>query len=120
MKFFIVLVISLALFGFSNAYSYTPIQWDPENEQLVDILNYGVNKAVSDAIAEEKIADGQWNWINVIRVEVEMIDDECGSNFEFIVEIENDIGDTANLAVIVFLSSDETNEKLANYAIFSM
>jgi len=119
MKFF-VLVLSLAILDLSSAQGYTPIQWDPSNQQLVDVLNYGVNTAVPDAIAEGQIPDGQWDWTNVMGVEVEVVDEEGGSNFEFTVEIENDIGDTAKLVVIVFLASDGTTDKLSNYAIFSM
>ncbi len=50
MKFFIALILALAIFSFSNAQStpggYTPIKFSPNNKQLVAILNFGVNQAV--------------------------------------------------------------------------
>ena len=119
MKFFILLVLSLATFGFSHAQStpggYTHIKWNPANQQLVDILDYGVDQAVPKAIAAGQISEGNWAWTNVISVQNQVV---AGMNFDFIVDIADGSGDTARINVIVFVAPGGTTMSLSNWAIF--
>ncbi len=122
MKFFIALVLSLAIFSFSNAQStpggYTPIKWNPSNQQLVDILDYGVAQAVPKAIAADEISEGNWEYTNVISVQNQVV---AGMNFDFIVDIADSTGDTARLNVIVFVAPGGGNTmNLSSWAIFML
>ncbi len=120
MKFFILLVLSLALLDISNAIptpgdNWSPFPWNPASQELVDVLNYGVNAAVPDAIAEGELADGQWKWTNVTNLEIQVLDE--GTYFEYYVDIENTNGDIAHLVMIVFEYSDGTTMKLTTFEI---
>ena len=121
MKFFALLVLSFAIFGFSSAQStpggYTPIKWNPANQQLVDILDYGVDQAVPKAIAAGQISKGDWAWTNVISVQNQVV---AGMNFDFIVDIADGNGDTARLNIIVFVAPGGTTMSLSNWAIFML
>ena len=86
-KFFIAVVLALAVCGFANAQqmgSYTPIQWDSNNQQLVDTLNYGFEQAVPEAIAAGQIGDEKWNCTNMVSVQEQIV---AGINYDFIVVI---------------------------------
>jgi len=124
MKFFVLLVLSLAIFGFSSAQGtsgtpggYNPITFSPSNSQLVTILDYGVDQAVPKAIAAGQISEGEWNWTNVISAQVQVV---AGMNYDFIVDIEDDSGDTARLNVIVFVAPGGKTMSLSNWAIFML
>jgi len=121
MKVFILIVLSLAIFGFSNAQStpggYTPIKFNPNNQHLVDILDYGVDQAIPKAIAAGQISKGDWSWTNVISVQNQVV---AGMNFDFIVDIEDGSGDTARLNVIVFVAPGGKTMSLSSWAIFML
>ena len=121
MKFLIALVLSLAIFGFSNAQGtpggYTPIPWDPSNQQMVSALNYGVSLAIPKAIAAGEISNGIWKYTNVISVQEQIV---AGTNYDFIVDIADDSGDTARLNVIVFVSLNGNTMTLSDWAIFML
>ena len=121
MKFLILLVLSLAIFGFSNAQSipggYNPIKFNPNNKQLVAILDYGVNQVVPKAIAAGQISEGEWNWTNVVSAQKQVV---AGVNYDFIVDIEDGSGDTARLNVIVFVAPGGKTMSLSNWAIFML
>jgi len=113
MRFFLLLVLSLAIFGFSAAQGYTPIQWDPNSQQLVSILNYGIAQATLAANSNGQLA-GEWYWTDVTSVETEVT--STRTNYSFVVDIANYSRDTATIMVIVSVASDGT-ESLKNYAI---
>ncbi len=70
MKFFLLLVLSFAvIFGFTTANNSTTVQWDPNNQQLVNILNTGLEEAVAEAIQSEQILNCKYNWTKVTSVE---------------------------------------------------
>ncbi len=70
MKFVLLLVLSFAaIFGLASASNCTTIQWDPSNQQLVNILNTGFQQAVAEAIQEGKIVNCAWNWTQVMNGE---------------------------------------------------
>ena len=120
MKFFIFLVLSLAVFHFASAQQiggYNPITFDPNNQQLVDILNYGVQEAIPQAIQSGQISQGDWNWTNVISAQAQVV---AGMNYDFIVDIEDGTGDTARLDVIVFVAPGGSTMSLSSYAVFKM
>jgi len=121
MKVLILLVLSLAIFSFSNAQGtpggYTPIKFNPNNKQLVTILDYGVEQAVPKAIAAGQISKGKWNWTNVLSVQNQVV---AGMNFDFIVDIADGNGDTARLNVIVFVAPGGKTMSLSNWAIFML
>jgi len=120
MRFFALLLLSLALFGFSNAQptpgdDWAPIQWSPANQELAEVLDYGIDTAVPDAIAEGELADGEWNWKDVTSVGIQVIDE--GTYFKYYVDIENESGDIAQFVMIVFLYSDGTTKKLLSFEV---
>jgi len=126
MKFFIALVLALAVCGFASAQQtgqsggYIPIQWDANNQTLADILNFGVQSGASEAITAGQIANStEWYWTNVLSVQANVIDD--GTFFDFVVDIEDISGDTARMDVIVFaLAPDYSAMSLANWAVLKM
>jgi len=121
MKFFIALVLALAICGFTTAQQpvggYTSIQWDANNQQLVDILNFGFEQAVPQAIAAGQISKGDWNWTNVISVQEQIV---AGINYDFIVDIEDESGDTTRMNLIIFVAPGGSTMSLSNWAIFCM
>ena len=121
MRFFIAVVLALAVCGFATAQStpggYNPIKFNPSNQQLVAILDYGVDQAVPKAIAAGQISEGEWNWTNVMSAQVQVV---AGMNYDFIVDIEDDSGDTARLNVIVFVAPGGKTMSLSNWGIFML
>ncbi len=121
MRFLIALVLSLAIFGFATAQGtpggWTPVKFDPSNQQMVSALNYGVSQAIPKAIAAGEISNGIWNYTNVISVQEQVV---AGMNYDFIVDIADDSGDTARLNVIVFVSTDGKTMNLTNWDIFML
>jgi len=103
MKFIIVVVFVLASFCFISARQtegYIPIQWDANNQTLVDILHFGVHDGVSEAVLKHQIPDADWGYTDVRSVEVQEI--KVGTFFDFTVDLGDDFGHTAGLNVIVF------------------
>ena len=121
MKFFIALVLSLAILGFSSAQStpggYSPIKFNPNNKQLVAILNFGVDQAVPQAIAAGQISNGIWSSTNVISAQNQVV---SGMNYDFIVDIADETGDTARLNVIVYVAPGGKTMSLSNWGIFML
>ena len=117
MKFFIALVLALAVCGFVTAQGtpggYTPIQWNPNNEELVSLLDYGLQEAIPDAIANGQIAKGEWSWIIVNSVEAQVV---VGMNYLFNVDITDGTGDVVTMDVTVFDGLDGTMS-LVSYEI---
>ncbi len=120
MKFFIAFVLALAVCGFASAQGtpggYTPIQFDPNNQQMVNALNYGVSQAIPQAIAAGQISDGVWVNTGIISTQEQIV---AGINYDFIVNIGDQNGDTARLNVIVYVALDGTMT-LSNWAIFML
>ncbi len=120
MKFFIAFVLALAVCGFTSAQGvaggYIPIQFDPNNQQMVNALNYGVSQAIPQAIASGQISDGVWANAGIISTQEQIV---AGINYDFIVNIGDQNGDTARLNVIVYVALDGTMT-LSNWAIFML
>lgn len=115
MKFFLLLVLSFAIFGFSAAqvYGYSPIQFDPNNNILVGYLNYGIAQATEAAQSNGQLA-GDWYWTYVLDLETKFV---SGINYyAFSVDIANLGRDTATIMVVVTVAADGT-ESLKSYAI---
>ena len=120
MKFFIVIVLALAVLGFASAQQvggYNPITFDPNNQQLVDILNFGVQSALPQAIEAGQLSEGAWKWTNVISAQAQVV---AGTNYDFIVDIEDSTGDTARLDVIVFVPPGGSSASLSSYAVYKL
>jgi len=121
MKFFIALVLALAVCGFATAQGtpggYTPIKFNPNNQHLVAILNYGVAQAVPQAISAGQISEGEWNWTTVVSAQNQVV---AGMNYDFVVDIEDGSGDTARLNVVVFVAPGGKTMSLSNWAIFML
>ena len=113
MRFFLLLVLSLAIFSFSDAQGYSQTQFDPNNQLLVGILNYGIAQATFAANANGQLA-GQWYWTDVLSLETEEVSGT--NNYAFTVDIANYSGDTATIMVLVSVAPGGT-ESLKNYAI---
>ena len=105
----IILIFALAAFcfsattakgtrGASQAGGYSPIKWNPNNQQLVDVLNFGIEQVVPQAIAAGQLAQGDWNWTKVNSVETQIV---TGTNYSFNVYISNGEGATSLLEFIV-------------------
>ena len=121
MKFFIAIVLALAVCGFASAQQqpgdYTPIQWNANNQTLVSFLDFGVQSAVPQAIAAGRISQSDWAWTNVISVQTQVVD---GMNYDFIVDIEDGTGDTARMDVMIYVTPDGSAMLLTSYAVFKM
>ena len=115
MRFFVLLAISLAIFGLSAAQGYTPIQWNSNNVHLVSFLNYGIAQATTAAQLNGQLP-GQWYWTDVTSLESQFNSGSGTTDYAFIVDIANFDRDTATIMVIVTVASDGT-ESLKNYAI---
>ncbi len=120
MKFFTAFVLALAVCGFASAQGipggYTPIQFDPSNQQMVDAFNYGLDQAIPQAIASGQIPDGVWANAGLISTQEQIV---AGINYDFIINIGDQNGDTARLNVIVYVALDGTMT-LADWAIFML
>ncbi len=120
MKFFVAFVLALAVCGFASAQGvaggYIPIQFDPNNQQMVNALNYGVSQAIPQAIASGQISDGVWVNAGIISTQEQIV---AGINYDFIVNIGDQNGDTARLNVIVYVALDGTMS-LSDWAIFML
>ncbi len=130
MKFFIALVLALAVCGFASAQqsgggpqdgAYVPIQWDANNQTLVDLLNFGVQSSAPQAIAAGQLANSnEWFWTDVISAQVQVIPND-GTFFDFVADIEDINGDTARMEVIVFsIPPDYSAESLYSWTILKM
>lgn len=120
MKFFIALVLALAVCGFASAQQvggYTPIPWNSNDQELVDFLNYGLQQAVPQAIAAGQLSEGEWNWTNVLSVQRQVTTE---TNYDYIVDIEDESGDTARMNLIVSTSFDGSSISLSNWAVLKM
>ena len=123
MKFFIALVLSLAVFSFANAQgigtiiggNYFPVKWDPDGS-YVYLLNYGLQMSIPHAVAAGKLANGKWNWININGVQAQALD---GMNYDFNVEIQDETGDTANFDVVVHEGTDGRTLSLLSWQVLS-
>ena len=121
MRSLILLVLSLAMFGFSNALStptgYTPIAWNPNNQVLLNILDYGVDQAIPKAIAAGKLPEGEWAWTTVLGAFYQVVG--TGKYFNLVVDIEDGNGYVARLGVIVLVypTASGTAMKLSNWSI---
>ena len=105
MKFLVALVLALVC-GFTTgqqtqgtAGDFTPIPWDPNNEELVSLMNFGLQDAIPNAIAAGQILEGYWTWTQVNNVEVQVV---AGMNYQFSVEISDGAGDIAILTYVVY------------------
>jgi len=118
---FTILILALAVFCFttataqgSQAGGYQTIQWDPTNQQLVDVLNFGVDQAVPEAIAADLIPNGNWIWTQVNKVESQVV---TGTNYIFNV----DLSDGGALTIILtFVVNDipwENSMTLISYNV---
>ena len=106
---FTILIFALAVLCFSAATAkgmrglsqpggYTPVKWNQNNQQLVDVLNFGVDQAVPQAIAAGQLAQGNWTWTKVNSVETQIV---TGTNYSFNVYISNGEGATSLLEFVV-------------------
>ncbi len=103
MKLLLALVLILAVCGFATAQEtsggYTAIPWDPTNEDLVNLLNFGLQYAIPNAKAAGQISDGNWDMTKVNSVEDQIV---AGMNYQFSVEISDGAGNIAILTFVVY------------------
>ncbi len=120
MKFFIAIVLALAVCSFANAQQvggWTTIPWSSNDQELVDFLNYGLEQAVPLAVSAGQLSEGEWNWTNVLSVQTQVT---TGTNYDYIVDIEDETGDTARMNLIIFASFDGSTISLSNWAVLKL
>ncbi len=120
MKFFIAIVLALAVCSFANAQQvggWTSIPWSANDQELVDFLNSGLQLAVPEAIAAGQLSDGEWNWTNVLSVQDQVT---TVMSYDYIVDIDDGNGDTARMNFIVSIPFDGGVVTLVNYAVLKM
>lgn len=124
MKFFIALIISLAVSSFAIAQKtqgtpggYTPIQWNESNEELVDLLDYGMKNAIPAAIAAKKLTQAPWVWVKVNSVEAQVV--AGGMNYKFNVDIFDGNHDVSFIDFVIYDDS-QGNMTLESWAILKM
>ena len=102
MKFTIIALV-FAIFCFATttaqgAGGYQPIQWNQNNQQLVDVLDFGLDEILPQAISAGQLAQGTWTWTKVNSVESQVV---VGTNYAFNVYISDGQGATAMLDFVV-------------------
>jgi len=123
MKFFIVLVLSLAVCSFVTAQetgetfsvgAYQPIQWDPADQELADLMNWGLENAMLYASAAGQLHDSEWHPVEVKSVESEVVD---GINYDFVVDIQNTDGQSVELEFVVNYIKAENHASLISWQL---
>ena len=101
-----ILALILALSHYATAQEtdpivggYTPLVWNGEDEELTDLLDWGVQEAVWEAIEAGELEDGEWSWTEVNSVSSQVV---AGTNYDFDVDITNADGQTVGLDVVIF------------------
>ncbi len=124
MKFFIALVLSLAICGFvisqqtpTTAGDWVTIEYNNNNDELRRSLFFGVDESVSMAITAGQIADGVWNCTQVNSLKAQVV---AGINYNFDVNLEDGTGDTAHMEFIVFDGLDGSTMELVSYQVLKM
>ncbi len=102
MKFFIAVILCLAVCGYVSAQSapggFTPIQYSARNQTLLSLYNYGCEIAQIDAISQGQ-SSGGWVFITVNSLGVQQVAN--GNNYQFNVAIVNGIKGSATLIFVV-------------------
>jgi len=123
MKFFIVLVLSLAVCSFVTAQeagetsaigAYQPIQWDPADQELADLMNWGLENAMLYASAAGQLHDAEWDMVEVKGVESEVVN---GVNYDFVVDIQNTNGQIVELEFVVNYVEAENHASLISWQL---
>ncbi len=123
MKFFVLLVLSLAICNLfaaqetgetSSLGAYQPIQWDPSNQELVDVMNWGLENAMLDASAAGELHDAEWHMSEVKSVESEVVN---GINYEFVVDIQNVNGEIVEFEFVVNYVEAENQCSLVSWQL---
>ncbi len=112
MKIFLLFVLSVMIFGLTVAQqNYTSIQWDPNNQQLVNILNTGLKEAASGN------GDLVWNRTSVSRIET--MSSGGATDYYFIVLL--DVSDEGDILLDLFLNVDNSGKiTLMEYDLHNM
>ncbi len=112
MKFFLVIVLSLAVSTFVTAQDsddWTTIPWNPNDQTLVGALNGGLKDALPQAA--HLLGPGQWSLAQVTDVR-ERSEGDNGTDYDFDVNITNG-KDIADLTLTVYRSpGGEVNQLL--------
>ncbi len=102
MKFFIALVLALAVCGFASAQStpgdWTPIQYDPHNATLTNLYQMGREFAQVQAILSGEDPNGDWIYFQVNSLQVQVAN---GMNYQFNVAIFQGLRGPATLIFII-------------------
>ena len=114
----LALPLLLAILNFASAYDeetivggYTPLEWNGEDQELTDLLNWGVQEAVWEAIESGELEAGEWHWTEVNSVSSQVV---AETNYDFDVDITNGEGQTVDLDLIIFTQPwTETKEVLS-------
>jgi len=124
MKFFVALVLSLAVCGFmvsqqtpGTVGGWIPIQYNPDNKELRDLLYFGVQESVTDAIAAGQLSNGIWNCTNVNSLKAQLV---AGMNYNFNVNLQDQNGDTAVMDFVVFDLLGEGTMALDSWEVLKM
>lgn len=127
MKFFIILVLALAVCGFATAQvnvgvqdvpdledgGLLPVQWDPNDEKLVGVLEFSLQGVIPAAISAGQIPSGNWAWTKVNSVEASSIHE---MKYQFNVDISDGAGDIVDLVISVEMSP-LGKVKFLNYSV---
>jgi len=102
MKFFIALVLALAVCSFASAQGFDggwlPIQYDPHNETLANYYIFGCEMSQVRAIQSGEDPNGDWVFIDVISLQYIISD---GNNYRFNVAITEGTQGNATLTFVV-------------------
>ncbi len=118
-----LLALLLTVFSFAVAHGdephddepivggYTPLDWNGEDQELTDLLKWGVQEAIWEAIESGELEDGEWHWTEVNSVSSQVV---AGPNYDFDVDITNGEGQTVDLDLVIWNQPwTETKEVLS-------
>ena len=100
--------------GRSLAGGSQTIPYDPNNQELVAILDFGLQEAIADAIGDGRLAEGNWSLDTVTNLQTQVV---SGMNYDFNVLIGNGEGQTAGLDFVVYVVPWENSKTLISYQV---
>jgi len=93
---------------------YQEIEYDPNNQQLVDTMNFGLQAAISQQYAHGILDTLNWDFGVVNSVQSQVVN---GINYDFNVDISDAEEDIAVLDFVVNVAPDNKTKTLVSSSV---
>ena len=93
---------------------WQPIDWTGDDQELNDLLDWGVQEAVWEAVEAGELESGEWAVSEVNSASQQIV---AGINYEWDVDIDNGQGQTQNLDLVVFDQSWTDTQDLVSWSL---